>query len=307
MSVTCSRRRSVSTKSTNPAASPTNAPRERLSRIAAETSPIAPSRSGRSARVRPSRKNMNGSEVARMKAKSFCCAYCSVASCADAVQVLVQARVPAAIEHVIVSVQAIRRCRTRSCAELRDDHVDRREARVARRGGDRGGGVLGPGGREQRDPEHPEHERLAALEDERPPVLDQRVQRSSAMQSPPASFVTLIPAGPMRTRPRAARVATTSRIARSIVRDEEDEQRRPDRQRAAPLLGDTTEPSTISAPTAGEPGKAERLLAVEAADGCLYAGRFEHWSSLSCWRRRAVSWCSGGRGAARASDSFGRT
>ena len=198
---------------------------------------------------------MNGSEVARMKAKSFCWAYLQGRELRGAVQVLVQAQ------------RRGDRARDRQRpgdpplqdavgAELRDDHVDRREARVARGGGDRGRGLLGrPGGREERDPEQPRHERLAAFEDDWPPVALTSAYSECGDAEPPASLVTLIPAGPEANAPSSGALATTSRIAQSTcvtkktssaaptVRSSADSRRR-DRSRAR-----------VSAPTPATPAR----------------------------------------------------
>ena len=198
-----------------------------------------------------------------MKAKSFWFAYGRVAQLLLAVEVLVRGRAPAAIEHEIGERPGDPPLQHAVGAELREDHVDGGEARVADRGRDRGGGVLRLGRREQRDPEDPEHERLAAFEDEHPPLADAARSAKAAMQSPPASLVTLIPAGPEANAPSSGALATTSRIAQSTC-VQEDERRRADAPASRSIVGGATEP---------RPTAPRRAAAAARPSACSSAAR----------------------------------
>ena len=72
------------------------------------------------------------------------------------------------------------------------------------------------------------------------------------MQIPPASLVTLIPAGPEANAPSSGALATTSRIAQFTWVTKKTSSAALTVSSSA-IIGDTTEPSTTSPPTASTP------------------------------------------------------
>ena len=230
---------------------------------------------------------MNGSEVARMNAKSFWLPYGSVASVSPPDRYSFRPERRRRSSSVIVSVHAIRRCRIAVAAELRDDHVDRREARVARRGGDRGGAVVGLRG-SRRAPARGSPARAPAPRSKTiTPVLAsdgeseaRDAERAGDLGQADAGRAGL-PDGPRaaRSRRRAGSRSRSGAGRRPSTAADEDEQQRVgrahDRRRARAGPRRSESPS--------RPSDLDGIRAKPSGD-CLGAS-VEHW--LSGGRRRA--------------------
>jgi hypothetical protein len=135
--------------------------------------------------------------------------------------------------------------------ELRDDHVDRGEARVARRRRDRGRGVVRPGRRQHRDPEDPEHDRLSRLEHEPPPLLHEREDEGG--DADVAGELRQADAGRPGRERALQRRRRDDQEDRQVDTGDEEASATAAAARSSVVRGIATEPATSTAATAARP------------------------------------------------------